>query len=173
MGMTDVLAERSRKVGQMTIHSIGEVSRLQRVRDDDRLFVEPIEMLRILMADNRDLTERMRTAHRSVKKLATSPRPVSWRTSSTSRSAEPGSYTRRPWAKGARRGCDRLRERRLMKAVVYEGTRQVSVEDVPDARRARPGRVVTHHPRLEEAPEVFERFDRREDGIIKAVFRLA
>jgi glutathione-independent formaldehyde dehydrogenase len=60
-----------------------------------------------------------------------------------------------------------------MKAVVYEGTRQVSVEDVPDARRARPGRVVTHHPRLEEAPEVFERFDRREDGIIKAVFRLA
>jgi starvation-inducible DNA-binding protein len=64
MGMTDVLAERSRKVGQMTIHSIGEVSRLQRVRDDDRSFVEPIEMLRILMADNRDLTERMRTAHR-------------------------------------------------------------------------------------------------------------
>lgn len=64
MGVTDVLAERSRKLGQTTIHSIGEVSRLQRVQDDDRPFVEPIEMMRILMADNRDFTERMRGAHR-------------------------------------------------------------------------------------------------------------
>lgn len=61
--MTDVLAERSRKLGQMAIHSIGEISRLQRVDDDDRPFVEPIEMLRILMADNRDLADRMRGAH--------------------------------------------------------------------------------------------------------------
>jgi threonine dehydrogenase-like Zn-dependent dehydrogenase len=34
-------------------------------------------------------------------------------------------------------------------------------------------RVVTHHPQVEEALDVFERFERREDGIIKAVFRLA
>jgi hypothetical protein len=33
--------------------------------------------------------------------------------------------------------------------------------------------VVTHHPEVEEALDVFERFERREDGIIKAVFRLA
>jgi len=64
LDMTDVLAERSRKLGQTTIHSIGEISRLQRVQDDDRPFVEPVEMLRILMNDNRDLGERMRSAHR-------------------------------------------------------------------------------------------------------------
>lgn len=62
--MTDVLAERSRKLGQETIHSIGEVARLQRVQDDDRPFVEPAEMLRVLMVDNRDLAQRMRGAHR-------------------------------------------------------------------------------------------------------------
>jgi starvation-inducible DNA-binding protein len=61
--ITDVLAERSRKLGELTLHSIGEVSRLQRVRDDDRPFVEPAEMLRILMADNHELAKRMRGAH--------------------------------------------------------------------------------------------------------------
>jgi len=61
--MTDVLAERSRKLGQTTIHSIGEISRLQRVADDDRSFVEPIEMMRVLMTDNQDLGQRMRRAH--------------------------------------------------------------------------------------------------------------
>jgi starvation-inducible DNA-binding protein len=60
---TDVLAERSRKLGQATIHSIGEIARLQSVRDDDRPFVEPREMLQVLMDDNRGLTERMRRAH--------------------------------------------------------------------------------------------------------------
>jgi starvation-inducible DNA-binding protein len=62
--MTDVLAERARKLGQATIHSIGEVSLMQRVQDDDRLYVEPVEMLRILMTDNQDLSERVRDAHR-------------------------------------------------------------------------------------------------------------
>src|SRR5260221_2554423 len=62
--MTDVLAERSRKLGQETIHSVGEVARLQRVQDDDRAFVEPAEMLRVLVVDNRDLAQRMRGAHR-------------------------------------------------------------------------------------------------------------
>jgi starvation-inducible DNA-binding protein len=61
---TDVLAERSRKLGQPTLHSIGEIMRLQRVRDDDRQFVEAGEMMRVLVADNRDLAERMRDAHR-------------------------------------------------------------------------------------------------------------
>jgi len=64
LGMTDVLAERCRKVGHTTIHSIGEISRLQRVHDDDRLFVEPVEMVRILMTDNHDFGERLRSAHR-------------------------------------------------------------------------------------------------------------
>jgi len=61
--MTDVLAERSRKLGQTTVHSISEISRLQRVPDDDRPFVEPIEMMRALITDNQDLGQRMRRAH--------------------------------------------------------------------------------------------------------------
>jgi starvation-inducible DNA-binding protein len=61
--MTDVLAERCRKIGQTTVHSIGEIARLQRVADDDRPFVEPAEMLRSLMDENRGLAQRMREAH--------------------------------------------------------------------------------------------------------------
>ncbi|HZV53163.1 MAG TPA: DNA starvation/stationary phase protection protein [Candidatus Dormibacteraeota bacterium] len=65
LAVTDVLAERSRKLGQPTIHSLGEVARLRRITDDDRAFVEPQEMLRILMDDNRALAERMRRAHQA------------------------------------------------------------------------------------------------------------
>jgi starvation-inducible DNA-binding protein len=61
--MTDVLAERCRKIGQTTVHSIGEIARLQRVADDDRPFVEPADMLRSLMDENRGLAQRMREAH--------------------------------------------------------------------------------------------------------------
>lgn len=61
--MTDVLAERCRKLGQTTVHSIGEIARLQRVTDDDRAFVEPADMLRGLMDENRALAQRMRESH--------------------------------------------------------------------------------------------------------------
>jgi starvation-inducible DNA-binding protein len=61
--LTDVLAERVRKVGQTTVHSIGEIARLQRVADDDRAFVAPEDMLRSLMDENRGLAQRMREAH--------------------------------------------------------------------------------------------------------------
>ncbi|HLH68600.1 MAG TPA: DNA starvation/stationary phase protection protein [Candidatus Dormibacteraeota bacterium] len=64
LAITDALAERSRKLGQPTLHSIREVDRLRQIPDDDRAFVEPDEMLRILMADNQALAERMRHAHR-------------------------------------------------------------------------------------------------------------
>src|SRR5580765_6360579 len=43
--MTDVLAERLRKLGALTLHGIGEIGRLQRVRDNDEPFVEPTAML--------------------------------------------------------------------------------------------------------------------------------
>jgi threonine dehydrogenase-like Zn-dependent dehydrogenase len=32
--------------------------------------------------------------------------------------------------------------------------------------------VVTHHPALDEAPRVYDQFDRRAEGVVKAVFRL-
>lgn len=59
----DVLAERVRKLGSTTIHSIKQISRLQNVQDDDESFVEPKEMIRRLMEDNKALASRMREVH--------------------------------------------------------------------------------------------------------------
>lgn len=62
--MIDVLAERVRKLGGGTIRSIEHINRLQKVRDDDDTFVEPKEMVRRLMNDNKDYVTRMRLAHK-------------------------------------------------------------------------------------------------------------
>ncbi|HET8721615.1 MAG TPA: ferritin-like domain-containing protein, partial [Nitrospira sp.] len=43
--ITDVVAERVRKVGGVTLHSIGHVGRLQRVLDNDADYVSPLDML--------------------------------------------------------------------------------------------------------------------------------
>ncbi len=64
--MTDVLAERVRKVGHLTMHSIGEVARNQRVADNDAPYVTPQDMLAELREDNGDLAKRMREAHGMV-----------------------------------------------------------------------------------------------------------
>ena len=44
--MTDELAERVRKIGGVTVKSIGEVARLQRIKDNDEEFVAAVDMLR-------------------------------------------------------------------------------------------------------------------------------
>lgn len=64
--MIDVLAERSRKLGQPTLRSIGQVAKITRVDDDDREYVEPHAMLRALIDDNKDLVSRMRALHGTV-----------------------------------------------------------------------------------------------------------
>jgi starvation-inducible DNA-binding protein len=61
--MTDPIAERVRKLGGLTLHSIGEISRTQRVLDNDAEYVEPLDMLAELAGDNKDLTARLREAH--------------------------------------------------------------------------------------------------------------
>ena len=61
--ITDAIAERVRKVGGTTIHSIGHIGRLQRIHDNDEEFVGPIEMLKELHNDNKSLVESMRAAH--------------------------------------------------------------------------------------------------------------
>jgi starvation-inducible DNA-binding protein len=61
--MTDPMAERVRKIGGNTLHSIGEISRMQRILDNDAEFVEPHAMLAELRDDNADLTRRMREVH--------------------------------------------------------------------------------------------------------------
>jgi starvation-inducible DNA-binding protein len=61
--MTDVVAERVRKIGGLTLHSIGEIARNQRVLDNDADYVEPLDMLAELADDNKTLAARLREAH--------------------------------------------------------------------------------------------------------------
>jgi starvation-inducible DNA-binding protein len=59
----DDLAERVRKIGAPTVHSIGEIARLSTIKDNDKDFVDPADMLTELMADTRHVIRRMRAAH--------------------------------------------------------------------------------------------------------------
>jgi len=61
--MTDPIAERVRKIGGLTIRSIGHISRLQRVLDNDADYVDPPDMLAELCEDNQTLAARLREAH--------------------------------------------------------------------------------------------------------------
>jgi starvation-inducible DNA-binding protein len=61
--MTDPIAERVRKIGGLTLRSIGQISRAQRVLDNDAEYVEPLDMLAELADDNRTLAARLREAH--------------------------------------------------------------------------------------------------------------
>src|SRR5436853_194279 len=61
--MTDPIAERIRKLGGLTIKSIGHISRLQRVLDNDAEYVDPSDMIAELAEDNKALAERLREAH--------------------------------------------------------------------------------------------------------------
>src|ERR1700741_2152340 len=60
---TDAIAERVRKIGGTTLHSIGHIGRLQRLPDNDFEFVPPADMLAELRDDSRQLTASMREAH--------------------------------------------------------------------------------------------------------------
>jgi starvation-inducible DNA-binding protein len=61
--MTDTIAERVRKIGGTTLKSIGQISRMQRVQDNDVDYVEPQDMLAEVREDNKELTARLREAH--------------------------------------------------------------------------------------------------------------
>lgn len=63
LAMSDPLAERVRKLGGTTLRSVGHISRLQRVEDNDADYVSPLDMLAELRDDNKDLVTRMRTVH--------------------------------------------------------------------------------------------------------------
>ncbi len=62
--ITDVIAERVRMVGGVTLRSIGHIGKLQRLKDSDEAFVPPGDMMRQLMEDNRGLVASMREAHK-------------------------------------------------------------------------------------------------------------
>ena len=61
--MTDPIAERVRKIGGMTLRSIGQISKMQRIKDNDAEFVEPLDMLAELCQDNHLLAAELRKAH--------------------------------------------------------------------------------------------------------------
>jgi starvation-inducible DNA-binding protein len=61
--ITDTVAERVRKLGGSTLHSIGHIAKLQRIKDNDADFVSPQDMLAELRDDNLRLISQMRETH--------------------------------------------------------------------------------------------------------------
>ena len=61
--MSDDIAERTRKIGGVTLRSISDISRHQRLRDNDDASLSGKEMLGELCSDNRQLTGFLRLTH--------------------------------------------------------------------------------------------------------------
>jgi starvation-inducible DNA-binding protein len=66
--MSDDIAERARKIGGTTLHSIGDIARHQRLKDDDRETVAAVDMLTELHSDNVQLVRFLRAAHATCEK---------------------------------------------------------------------------------------------------------
>src|ERR1700720_4796328 len=62
--MTDDIAERARKIGGTTIHSIRDIAEHQRLKDNNAEFVPPQDMLVELRDDNRQLSRELRSTHK-------------------------------------------------------------------------------------------------------------
>ena len=61
--MTDPVAERARKLGGITLHSISDITTHQRLKDNNAFHVSPKAMLSELYSDNRQLTSSLRSIH--------------------------------------------------------------------------------------------------------------
>src|SRR5271156_3510163 len=55
--MTDDIAERARKLGGTTLHSISDIASHQRLADNNQDFVAPEDMISELCLDNQQLTK--------------------------------------------------------------------------------------------------------------------
>jgi starvation-inducible DNA-binding protein len=62
-GMTDDIAERARKIGGLTLRSIGDITRHQRLCDNDESDATPEAMMTELANDNRKFGQFLRSAH--------------------------------------------------------------------------------------------------------------
>jgi starvation-inducible DNA-binding protein len=79
--MTDPIAERIRKTGGSTLRSIGHIARIQRIKDNDADYVDPLDMLAELREDNQTLTARLREVHDvvdEVRDIATASLIENW-----------------------------------------------------------------------------------------------
>jgi starvation-inducible DNA-binding protein len=61
--MSDVVAERIRKLGDVALRSIGDIARHQRVQDNDAPSLTPEAMLTDLLANNQELIKYLRATH--------------------------------------------------------------------------------------------------------------
>lgn len=61
--ITDVIAERARKLGGTTLHSISDISAHQRLTDNNSEDLNPEDMLLELYDDNQQLTNALRSTH--------------------------------------------------------------------------------------------------------------
>jgi starvation-inducible DNA-binding protein len=68
--MTDDIAERGRKIGGATIRSISDITRHQRLKDNNAEVVSPKDMLAELSADNQQLTRSLRASHEVCEKYS-------------------------------------------------------------------------------------------------------
>jgi starvation-inducible DNA-binding protein len=64
----DDIAERSRKIGETTLHSISDIARYQRLKDNSEGFVTPKDMLAELHSDNLQIIKHMRVTHEVTSK---------------------------------------------------------------------------------------------------------
>jgi starvation-inducible DNA-binding protein len=68
--ITDDIAERARKLGGTTLRSIGDISRNQRLHDNDAENVAAEKMLQELRDDNQQLVSYLREAHEVCEKYS-------------------------------------------------------------------------------------------------------
>jgi starvation-inducible DNA-binding protein len=61
--ITDPIAERARKIGGTTIRSISDIAKNQRLKDNNKEDVTPMDMISELCADNQQLTRSLRATH--------------------------------------------------------------------------------------------------------------
>lgn len=68
--MTDDIAERGRKIGGATIRSISDITRHQRLTDNNAEVVSAKDMLAELSGDNQQLTRSLRATHEVCEKYS-------------------------------------------------------------------------------------------------------
>ena len=100
---TDQLAERVRKLGGITLRSIGQIGKLQTIKDNNENYVPPRQMLRELMEDNKHMAAAMRKAHKLADDTRIRAPPNCLNSSSTKPSAAPGSCSKPAARKAATR----------------------------------------------------------------------
>jgi starvation-inducible DNA-binding protein len=79
--MTDNIAESARKVSGMTLKSISDISKHQRLEDNNAEEVAPERMLGELSEDNLELTRHLRSTHKlcgKYKEVATASLIENW-----------------------------------------------------------------------------------------------